>query len=79
MKVDTKATAKHKVQPEKSSGRVGERSEQVGGVKDTTRCSTESTNLGPWGLTVPGPPTMVHANVQFGLHVDPLKSGSGAV
>ena len=27
----------------------GDRTEQLGGVKDTTRRPTESTNLGPWG------------------------------
>jgi hypothetical protein len=44
-----------------SCGRVGGRSEQIRGVKDTTRRPTEPTNLGPWGLTETGPPTREHA------------------
>jgi hypothetical protein len=43
--------------------RVGDRIGQAGGVKDTTRRPTESSNLGPWGLTVTGPPTKEHAGV----------------
>jgi hypothetical protein len=39
---------------------LGDRSEQAGRIKDTTRF-TESTNLGPWGLTESGPPTREHA------------------
>lgn len=44
-----------------SCERVGDRSEQVRGVKNTTRRCTESTNLRPWGLTELGPPTREHA------------------
>ena len=35
---------------------LGDRSEQAGRIKDTTRF-TESTNLGPWGLNEHDPPT----------------------
>jgi hypothetical protein len=46
----------------------------------------QSTNLGPWRLTEPGPPTREHvvvgpspctfvANVPFGLHMGSLRSG----
>ena len=38
-----------------------DRTEQARGVKDTTRRPTESTNLGPWGLTDTEPPTKEHA------------------
>jgi hypothetical protein len=41
--------------------RMGDRTEQAGEIKDTTRRPTESTNMGPWGLTEPGPPTREHA------------------
>jgi hypothetical protein len=44
-------TAKHQSEPGESCGRVGDRSEQVRGVKDMRRRCTESTNLVPWGLT----------------------------
>ena len=39
----------------------GDRTEQARGVKDTTRRPTESTNLGPWGLTETEPSTKEHA------------------
>lgn len=45
----------------KSCGIVTDEIEQAGGVKDTTKRSTKSTNLEPWGLTQPGPPTSKHA------------------
>ena len=46
---------------QESRGRVGDRIEQAEGVKDIKRRPTEPTNLGPWGLTEPGPPTREHA------------------
>ena len=49
-----------------SCRRVEDRREQVGEVKDTRR-STESTNLGPWGFTEPGPPTSKHAGTESRL------------
>jgi hypothetical protein len=54
-------THRQAAEPRESCGREGERSEQVGGVKDTTRRPTESTNLGPWGLTDPETPTREQA------------------
>lgn len=36
---------------------MGDRLEQEGGVKDTTRKPGESPNLGPWGLTETEPST----------------------
>jgi len=39
------------VELRESCARVGESIEGAGGVKDTTRRPTESTNLGLWGLT----------------------------
>ena len=66
----------------------GDRTEQARGVKDTTRRPTESTNLGPWGLTEPGPPTSRSwtytpytsaANLQLGVHVLPVPSGMRAI
>ena len=35
--------------------------EQAGGIKDTTKKPTESTNLGPWGLTEMELPAKEHA------------------
>ena len=40
-----------------SYGRGGGRIKGDREVKDTTRKPTESTNLGPWGLTETEPPT----------------------
>jgi len=40
---------------------VGGRIEGAGGVKDITRKSTESNNLGPWELTEVEPPIKEHA------------------
>ena len=68
---------------------MGKRTESVREVKDTTRRSTESTNLGPWGLpetepnkdhkwAVPRPPHICN-RVQLDLHVGPLTIGAGAV
>ena len=57
-------TAKHQVEPGESCGRVRDRSWQAGGVKDTTRRPTESTNLKSWSLTEPGPPTREHARAR---------------
>jgi hypothetical protein len=45
-------------------GRRGNRIKLARGVKDTTR-HTRSTNLGPWGLTEPGPPTKEHAGARL--------------
>ena len=61
METDTETHSQHQAEPGESCGRVQDRSEQVGGVKDITRRSTESTNLRPWGFTEPGPPTSKHA------------------
>jgi hypothetical protein len=43
--------AKHWAKSRNSYRRAGDKSEQVGRVKDITRRPTESTNLAPWGLT----------------------------
>ena len=43
-----------------SCDRTGDRGEQARGAKDTTRRPTESTSLGPWGLTETEPPTKEH-------------------
>ena len=70
---------------------MGDRSKQVGGVKDTTIRLTESTNLRPWRLTEIRPPTKESCkgwtytpytfveDVQLSLHMGPLSIGSGAV
>lgn len=57
----------------------GQRIERAGGGEDTTKRLTESTNLGPWGLTENETPTKEHAGaaslppfvaeVLLGLHV----------
>jgi hypothetical protein len=61
MEADTEGlTAKHQAEPRESYGRVGNRTEQVRGVKGSTRRSTKSTNLRLWGLTEPGPPSREH-------------------
>jgi hypothetical protein len=62
-----RTTAKHQAEPGESYGRVEDRNEQVGGVKNTIRRSTESTNLGPWGFTEPGPPTSKHTGTESRL------------
>ena len=59
MEADLETQSKHQAEFSESCGRVGDRSEQVAGVKDTRR-STESTNLRLWGLTEPGLPTSKH-------------------
>ena len=61
-------TAKHEPELRESCGRLGDTSEQVRGVKDTKRRPTDSTNLGPWGLTEARPPTRERA----GVNLDPL-------
>jgi hypothetical protein len=48
---------KHQAELWESCGRVGDMIEEAWGVRDTTRGPTESTNLGPWGLTEHEPPT----------------------
>jgi hypothetical protein len=53
-------TAKCQTELRESFGRVGDRTERAGGVKDTTRKPTESTKLSPWGLTETEPPTREH-------------------
>ena len=58
---DAETTAKHQEEPGEPFGRVKDRDEQVRGVTDTTRRSTESTKLGPCGLTELGPPTREQA------------------
>lgn len=52
-----KPTAKHQLELGESCGRLGDRSEQARVIKDTTRRSTESTDLGPWG-SKPKPKSM---------------------
>ncbi len=44
-----RSTAKHQVENRESFRRVWVKTEWAGGVKDTTRRPTESSNLGPWG------------------------------
>jgi hypothetical protein len=46
--------SKHQVEPEESCERVGDSSKQIKDIKDTIKRPSKSTNLGPWGLTVPG-------------------------
>jgi hypothetical protein len=65
--------------------------EQVRRVKNTTGRPTESTKLGPWGLTEPELPTREQAraelrshytfvaNGQLGPHVGPLTDETGAI
>ena len=72
-------TAKHEPELRESCGRLGDTSEQVRGVKDTKRRPTDSTNLGPWGLTEARPPTREHTGAgprPLGLRVGPLTSGA---
>ena len=54
-------TGKHQEELRESCGRMGARIELPGGVKDTTRRHTESTNLGPLRLTEPEPQIKEHA------------------
>ena len=73
-----------------SCGRVRDRIEQAGWVKDIIR-PTESTKLGPWGLTEtepqskehsgirPRPPTRFLADMKLGLPVGPPTIGAGGV
>ena len=66
-------------------GNVRERIKAAGGVKDTTRRPTESTNLDPWELTENHQPKSTQgldlgplhtwSRCVFGLHVGPLRSG----
>lgn len=49
--------AKHQAELVESCRRVGDRIEQAGEVKDTTRKHTVSTNLDPWQLTETEPLT----------------------
>jgi hypothetical protein len=81
-------TAKHQAEPGESCGRIGDRSDQVRGVKGSTGRPTESTILGPWRLTNPETPTREYAwagprpptyLVQLGLHVALLISRTGAI
>ena len=58
---------------------LGGRIVGVRGVKDTKRRPTDSTNLGPWGLTEARPPTREHTGAgprPLGLRVGPLTSGA---
>ena len=81
-------TAKHQAELKESCGRVGDRIERAGEVKDITRRPTESSNLDPWGLTETEPPTKEHAgadptntlvaDVQLGLHLGLLTIGAEA-
>jgi hypothetical protein len=50
-------TSKHQAELTESYGRVKDKIEKAGRVKDITRRPTESTNLGPWGLIETEPPT----------------------
>jgi hypothetical protein len=71
-------TAKHQAKLRELCERVGHRIELA--REDTTGRPTESTNLGPWGLTDTEPPTKYHAaDVQLGAHVGPLTFEAGAV
>jgi hypothetical protein len=45
---------KYQVELKESCGRVGDRIEQIGGVKDSTRRPKESTNINPRRLTETG-------------------------
>jgi hypothetical protein len=54
-------TVKHKIELRESCGRNRGRIEGVREVKDTTRRPRGSSNLGPWDLTEPEPPTKEHA------------------
>jgi hypothetical protein len=56
-----RSTAKHQVVSRESCRRVGDRTEQVGGVKDTTKTPIEPTHLETLELTEFGPPTREHA------------------
>ena len=44
--------------------KMGDRTEQFGGVKDTIRNHTESTNLAQWGIAEPGIPTREHTGAE---------------
>lgn len=82
-------TAKHQAELEKSCGTVGDRSEQARGVKDTTRRLTEpawddgsSQSLGHQPGSIQEldlDPYIFVTNMQFGLHMDPLTNGVGAL
>jgi hypothetical protein len=54
-------TAKYQIDLHKSSGRLGDRSEQASGVRGTTGRPTESNNLSPWRLSETEPPIKEHA------------------
>jgi hypothetical protein len=47
-----------------SCRKVGDRIEQAGGAKDITKRPTESTNMGPWGLTETEPPIIEFARAR---------------
>jgi hypothetical protein len=61
MEADAETPAKHQAEPGKSFWRRGRRIEGDRGVEDTTRKPTDSTNLGPQGLTETEPTTREHA------------------
>lgn len=53
--------AKHLAEPGEFCRRVWNKSEQMGGIKDTTRRTIVPPNLGPRGAPEPGPITREHA------------------
>lgn len=55
---------------------LGEMTEGARGVSDTTRKPTESTNLGPRGLTETEPPTKDHARTgpRSPAHIEQMHS-----
>jgi hypothetical protein len=88
-----RCAAKLLMELRESRGGVRERTEEAGGVKDTTRRPTESTTLSPWELTETEATTKEHSgagssstccptpfvvDMQLGLHVGPLTIGAGA-
>ena len=63
-------TAKHQEEQRESSERVGDRTEQAGSVKNTTR-PTESTNMCPLELSETESPTreLAGAGPRFSTHL----------
>lgn len=67
---DAVTHSQNQVKPGETCGRGGDRKLQVGGIKDTTRRTSESTYMNPWGLTETEP-----KRVQ-GLELGPVHTGS---
>ena len=84
-----KTIAKHQAELRESCGRVQGSTEGAGGVKDTIRRPTESTNLGLWWLTDAEPSTKSNegteprplytfvVDMQLGFHMSPLTMEQG--